>query len=210
MPNPLFQRNKIALDALNEELNQPTRDPRADAADFNSPYAAKGTEFAPNKMGSAAVEYLHTAEEAVAILTRLTMEAPEDGDIFALADASAQDLRHFIDRVAEPRVHLAGEEKVDYIELAKALVNALRLLSRISPAGGNIAVFASNGSDDLEDFILKDERERRRGGKTSRGSSRKKAEIQMHAEPPKGAPRTDLRSHLDEDVKKEIETDLKN
>lgn len=156
MKHSLLQPKK-ALDAVNEQLLNQTdqHDPRSE--EWNSPYAAKGTEYDPNKTGAAATDSL------------------------------------------------------DYIKLAEAIAGSLELLARLAPKDGDIKAFAEIGAPDLREFI-NDAKSQEKNKLLSKHmgrfrGSRKRAEIAMHEDPKILPPRNDMRSHLDQDVKKELDED---
>ena len=100
------------------------------------------------------------------------------------------------------------------MKLADALVGTMELLNRIAPKGSNIQAWAEANAADLRQFVKEDRRKSvqpvsKRQATTFRGS-RKRAEIEMHNDPKFRAPRPDMRTHMDQDVKKEIEADLED
>ena len=99
----------------------------------------------------------------------------------------------------------AGSSDVDYLQLAKAIAGTIELLARISPKGGDIQAWAEANCADLAQFVRSESRKHRRDSVVA--SRRKEALIKMHPEPEIGAPRDDIRSHLDKEVKDELEKD---
>ncbi len=178
---------KKALDAVNEALLQPSDSPD-DRKYYNSPFAAKGTEFSPTKMGQrkrAAREYLHLSRRMAALLSR----------------TDSRDLQAFVAREVK-----TAAEGVDYQKLAAAIAGTIDLLNRVAPKGSNLQIWAETNAPDLWQFIKEDQRKARRQAARLPGSG-KRAEIQMHNDPKLMAPRQDMRSRVDEDVKKEREND---
>lgn len=198
--HPLFR--KRGMDAVNQELLQETDYPAADK-DYNNPWGSKGTEFDPTKMGSLPasalarmitaagtgpgnkVDYLKLAEAIAASLDLLSRVAPKGGHIQAFAEDGTVDLRNW---VAEDRRGAASAS-------AGRPTTASRGLRRVSSYTCSDCGHRQNSNVSCE-----------KCGNAC--SFQKAAEIKMHEAPKFLPPRNDMRSHLDDDVKKEMEADL--
>jgi len=210
MPHHLLRR-KRGMDAVNEELLQETDYPGADKT-YNSPFAAKGTEYDPTHMGSARKEPPRVSRALEFGRALQTVEKDlERAERFSPDNTTKQMIWTLLDQVR--RYQMGGFRtaavrgvKVDYIKLADAVIQALDLLSRVAPKGSELASAAEDYADGLGEAVKGAQAGARRTARF-RGS-RKRAEIEMHEDPKFLPPRNDMRSHLDKDVKDEIEDDL--
>lgn len=239
---------KRALDAVNEQLlNQSDpHDPRAE--EYNSPFAAKGTEYDPNKTGAAAdpLAYIKLAEAIAPTLEYLASIAPKGSDIQAFAEVAGPDLREFVTQARSQEKskllskHMGrfrgsskqaeekpGEEstpyellkakdfkvsKADYAAIRHRSIAAEEAETSLREALRHIGQYKW-GTKDIEKAIhvlhnyaipvalLEVLPER------GPIFSSKRAEIEMHSDPKVLPPRNDIRTHLDEDVKKEMDED---
>jgi ribosomal protein L32 len=237
--HPLLR--KRGMDAANQELLQETDYPAADK-DWNSPWAAKGTEFDPTKMGGVKSDEPSRRTMEFRKLLDQTLHTLERASGFSPDNLARQMIWNLIDQVSryqmrQARTAAAGTNKVDYLKLAEAIAASLDLLARVAPKGSHIQSFAADGTVDLRDWISQDRRSVRMTASAHRGfrriattytcsdcghnqasnvvcekcgnacSFKKEAEIKLHETPKILPPRNDMRSHLDEDVKKEMEED---
>jgi hypothetical protein len=191
---------KLALDAVNEQLNDPASsdDPRADK-DYNFPFGSKGTEAddmhygshedaaAPQEEGSAWEAKLR---QACKLLFEVKNECP-DTDISSCADMSAQDLLYFLDDQYHNKAKVGSAPSL--VQLALASVSHIKQAMRRNPDPTIAGLLDAHC---------------RRVVRTATAERRKQAEVEMHKSPDMLPPRQDMRTHLDPEVKAETDAEV--